>query len=214
MFRLKPVFLTLVLSLFAVTAQAATILDTLSTNSDPFDFRSNPDGIRFFNIDALGPLGQSFTLDADTENLSVSAFLSTFGTSANVTGTLRTGTGTGGTTLGSDTVVLNGISRNDAVLSAFDFSALGTLTAGTYTIVFSGTGTLGGGDVQGGVGLDTPGTDAFGPSGPFDFRSNPAREFGVLVQGDAVAAPIPLPAGAVLLASGVGLLLLRRRKTT
>lgn len=205
----KPLALSLLIAaLSAVPAAARTVvLDTLNDDGQPFDFRSNPDGISFFNIAALGPLGQSFILDERAGALAVDAFLSTFGSGFDVTASLLSGEGPGGAVLATDGVAQAGISRSDAVLAAFDFTAAGVLDAGTYTVFFEGTGTLGGGD----QGVETDGVEAFDEDGAFDFGSNFAREFGVRVTADPVA-PIPLPAGAPLLVLALGALGLVRRR--
>ena len=202
------------LSVSALSAHAGVIVDSLSANADPFNYSTNQGGIRFFNIAALGPLGQSFTLSGAHENLTVSAYLSTFGSSANETATLVSGLGLGGTVLGSDSFSM-ALTRNDAELALFDFSGLGALD-GDYTVVFSGTGTLGGGTVNVNApnnytGVDTAGTSAWDSNGAFNFGSNPARDFGIQVSADPVSA-VPLPASALFMASAGGLLALRRRK--
>ena len=215
---LRKLALAAALVLSPVAAPAATLLDTLSTNPDPASLAgpsANPGGIRFFNI-APGvngsPLGQTFTLDAETRDLKVSAYLSTFGTSISVTARLLSGEGVLGTALASRAFSLAGTNRNTATLAMFDFAALGALASGTYTIAFQGTGALGGGTVN--VlgpnqfeGVDTPGTVALNRRGIFDFATNPSRDFGIRVEGTpVVAAPevIPLPATGVLLVGALG----------
>ncbi len=213
----KPLLVALALAASAMAAQAATIVDSLSTNTDPFDFTTNQGGTRNFNIAFSGPLGQSFALDGAYENLSVSALVSSFGSTADVSARIVSGAGIGGATIGTATPVsLTGIMGRANTLVTFDFSAIGELLAGTYTVVFSGTGTLAGGPVNvtaPGVyaGVDTAGTEAFGPTGSFNFGTNPARDFGIRVTADPVAA-VPLPAtGLMLVAALAGIGAMRRR---
>ncbi len=192
-------------------AQGATLLDTLNSNGQPFDAATNPGGISFFNLINVSsvqqdPLGQSFTLADETTDLAISAYLSTFGSSIDVTASLVQGAGVTGAELGSDTFVLSGTNRDEASLATFDFSGLGALAAGTYTISFSGDGALGGGE----QGVETAGTEAYGPNGVFDFGTNFAQEFGIRVEGEQ-PAPIPLPAGVWLLLGGIAALGAARR---
>ncbi|XDA99380.1 hypothetical protein AB1M95_05570 [Sulfitobacter sp. LCG007] len=209
----KAIAVALTLAIGAGAAQAATLLDTLSTNDKPFDYASNQGGIRFFNVGYYGPIGQSFSLTANTANLGISAYLSTFGSYTDITATLVEGTGVGGTALASRSFSA-AATRNDALLASFDFSGLGTLM-GAYTIVFEGIGSLGASTVEvlgpnSYAGVDTPGTAAYDRNGLFNFgSSNPARDFGIKIDGDPVS-PVPLPAGGLLLGSALGLAFLRR----
>ncbi|WP_172292953.1 hypothetical protein [Pseudoruegeria sp. HB172150] len=211
LFKAIAVAATLVLGTGA--AHAVTVLDTLSTNTEPFDYYTNQGGLRFFNLASYGPVGQSFTLSEETTNLEISAYFSTFGSYADITATLVEGTGLGGAVLATLSFYADA-TRYDAVLGSFDFSALGALV-GDYTIVFDGVGTLGGSTVEvlapnSYAGVDTPGTSAYDEDGLFNFgSSNPVKDFGIKVEGDPVA-PVPLPAGGLLLASALGLVGARR----
>ncbi len=211
----KTLALTLGASLLAMSAQAATILDSLSVNRAAYVFRTNEDGVRAFALDGR-VFGQSFVLDADTDNLDVDALLSTFNNGGrpniDVNVSLLAGAGLGGTTLGSQSFVSGPVTRRDILLASFDFSSAGMLSAGQYTVRFAGFGSLGTADVQDGVGLDAEGM-AFDASGPFTFGSNPARDFGLRVTGDVAVAPVPLPAGLPLILTALGAFgLVRRRR--
>lgn len=208
----RTLVLATALALAPLAAAAATLLDTLSVNDQPFNFSTNPGGIRFFNT-ASGvngsPLGQTFTLDTETSNLTVSAYLSTFGNSIAMTARLFAGETVTGTALATRTFSLSNTNRNVATLAMFDFVSLGALDAGTYTIAFQGTGALGGSTVN--VlgpnqyqGVDTPGTVALNRNGVFNFGSNPARDFGIRVEGDP--SVVPLPAAGFMLMAGLGAL--------
>ena len=122
---------------------------------------------------------------------------------------LVSGEGVSGATLGSAALTSTAaeIAGRTPVARTADFSALGALTAGTYSVVFSGQGALSGGA----AGVDTDGTESFGPDGVFDFRFNMAREFGVTVTADVVA-PVPLPAAGLLLLGALGALGMARRR--
>lgn len=200
------------LVLSPVAASAATLLDTLSINDSPVNLASNPGGIRFFNAGSGingSPLGQTFTLDTETSNLKISAYLSTFDSSIDMNARLLEGETVLGTALATSNFSLTGTNRFTATLAMFDFAALGALSAGTYTIAFQGTGSLGGGTVN--VlgpnlfeGVDTPGTIALNRNGAFNFAANPTRDFGIRVEGDP--SVIPLPAAGLLLIAGLGAL--------
>lgn len=186
-------------------AQAATILDT-----------RDPGTGSFFNLVVVtsanqDPLAQSFALAADGLNLSVtSTFTSLSSGAVALTGSLVLGAGTGGAVVASvmRSATAAQVAGRMPVDLTFDFSAAGTLGAGTYSFVVTGDGALGGGV----VGVDTPGTESFNSDGIFDFRSNRAREFGVTVTADPVA-PVPLPAAGFLLVGAMGgLAALRRRR--
>lgn len=212
---IKTLALALGASLVTLSAQAATVLDSLNVNRDPYVFRTNEDGVRAFALDGR-VLGQSFVLASDTGNLSIEALLSTFNNrgrpNIDVSVALLRGAGLDGDVLGAQTFVSGPATRRDILLRDFDFSSAGTLAAGTYTVRFAGFGALGGADVQGGVGLDAEGT-AFDATGPFAFGSNPAQDFGLRVIGDVVVAPVPLPAGLPLVLTALGALgLVRRRR--
>ncbi len=224
MLKFKTIILAGVLGLAASAATAATVLlDTLAADPAAFDAASNPDGLRLFNIGLsfsgnIPPYGQSFTLADDTADLEIAAYFGSFSGDAVVSASLHSGAGFG-TSLGTLAAqTITGPTRA-GVLGSFDFSGLGPLSAGVYTVFFSGTGALGGGTVTATgpnqyVGLDTPGTDAYGRAGLFQFGSNPARDFGIRVSGEVAAAPVPLPAGLPLLLAGLaglGALRLRRR---
>lgn len=222
----KPAVLSGAMMVSAMAADAATVVvDSLAADPTAFDFSTNPDGLRLFNIaeTASGslsnrPLGQSFTLGgASASDLSIEALIGGFGASASVTATLVEGAGFGGAEIGSTGPVFVATPGRDGVLTEFDFASLGPISAGVYTVFFSGTGALGGGTVNvlgpnNFVGVDTPGTEAFDDSGLFDFASNPARDFGIRVTAEI--APVPLPAGMSLLpAAMAGLWAMRRRGT-
>lgn len=202
---LKTIALSGLLVGTAAAASAAVVLDTLNDTGMPFDYYANPTGMSLFNIGYYEPIGQSFTLDAATSALTVSAYISSFSGFADVDVSLKSGAGVGGALLATGSFAVDPITRDEAELALFDFSALGLLAAGTYTIVFEGTGALGGGN----QGVDTAGTDSWDEDGLFDFGSNRAKEFGILVEGDV--APVPLPASLPLLLAGMGVLALRRR---
>lgn len=208
----RTLVLAAAIALSPIAAAAATLLDTLSVNNRPFDFATNQGGIRFFNT-APGvngsPLGQTFTLGTETSNLQISAYLSTFSDSIAMTARLFAGERVTGTALATRTFSLSGTNRNTATLAMFDFVSLGALSAGTYTIAFQGTGALGGSTVNvlsSNVyqGVDTPGTVALNAAGPFNFGSNPARDFGIRVEGDP--SVVPLPAAGLLMIAGLGAL--------
>ncbi len=216
----RTLVLATAIALSPLAAAAATLLDTLSVNDQPFNFSTNQGGIRFFNT-APGvngsPLGQTFTLDTETSDLTISAYLSTFGNAIGMTAQLFSGETVTGTALASRSFTLLDTSRNVATLAMFDFTALGALGAGTYTIAFQGTGALGGSTVN--VlgpnqfeGVDTAGTIALNRNGPFNFASNPTRDFGIRVEGEP--SVVPLPATGLLLIAGLGVLgAVRARRT-
>lgn len=222
---MKTFALAATLAIAAAAADASSvILDTLNKNGQPGNLSTNPLGISLFNLVSSSsntePFGQSFVLGEATENLSVEAFVSSLTfpqpTSVRISATLVAGEGSGGATLDSVGFAASGVTRNDATLALFDFSGLGALAAGAYTVFFSGDGAIGGGDIfldANGVrtGTVTPGTTAFNANGLFNFGSNPAQEFGIRVTGDVVA-PVPLPAGLPLLLAAIGGLALLRRK--
>ncbi|MAU50887.1 MAG: hypothetical protein CMN17_00590 [Roseovarius sp.] len=224
---IKSFAVATVLTVSAAAASASgVILDTLNKNGMPANLSTNPLGISFFNLISSSsntePFGQSFMLDEATESLSVDAYFSSLDfpqpTSVSVTASLVTGAGVDGSELGMALFEATEVTRNDALLATFDFSNLGALDAGTYTITFEGVGALGGGDIffdadGNRTGTVTAGTQAFDANGPFNFGSNPAREFGIRVSGDAVT-PVPLPAGLPLLLAGLGGLAILRRKHT
>jgi hypothetical protein len=224
---LRTFVLATALAISSVAANASTvILDTLNKNGQPANLSTNPLGISLFNLVSSSsntePFGQSFVLGDATENLMIETFISSLTfpqpTSVNISATLVTGAGSAGATLDTIGFSASGVTRNDAILAMFDFSGLGVLDAGAYTVVFNGDGAIGGGDIffdANGVrtGTVTPGTQAFDANSLFDFGSNPAQEFGIRVSGDIVA-PVPLPAGLPLLLAGLGGLSLLRRKRT
>lgn len=192
------------LALAPLASQAATVLDTLDpATRSYFTLLASPTA-------AQSRLGQSVTFGTDVENVTVTAqFVNLNAGPVNVLAQLVAGAGVGGAVLGADTLTATAAEvagRIPATRTA-DFSALGRVAAGTYTVVFSGTGALSGGA----AGVDTDGTDSFGALGVFDFRSNLAREFGIVVTADPIA-PVPLPAGAALLLTGLGTLAAARRR--
>ncbi len=219
---IKSIALACAMSFSALAAQASTVLlDTLAADPLEFNFSTNPDGLRLFNIaSSFGgntvPYGQSFTLADDTSDLEIAAYFGSFSGNAVVTASLHAGAGFSSAVSTLAPQFVTGPSRN-GVLGAFDFSGLGTLTAGIYTVFFSGTGALGGSTVTATgpnqyVGLDTPGTDAYSRTGLFNFASNPARDFGLRVTGTPDVAPIPLPASLPLLLAGIGAFAMVRRR--
>jgi hypothetical protein len=128
-----------------------------------------------------------------------------------VTLSIYEGIGFAGTLLGS---VTNVLSDDFVGLTMADFSSLGTLAAGDYTLGFSsgGTGrgalaTTSGGEV---VDVNEDGVidwTTFGPR-PLD------TDFAAIVTADVVGpAPIPLPASVLLLGAGLaGFGVMSRRK--
>jgi len=214
---IKTTAIAAILATAAASANASSvILDTLSDAENAFNFQTNPGGFSAFNLITSSrntvPFGQSFTLSDETENLMVEARLSTLTfpqpADVDVDATLVAGSGVTRDERLTVSFFEVGVTRDDSVLANFDFSSLGALQAGTYTVLFAGDGAL----VGGNQGVDTTGTDSFDANGAFDFGSNRAQEFGIRVTGDATAAPIPLPASLPLLLAGLGGFALVRRK--
>jgi len=219
---IKTLALACAMGLSALAAQASSVLfDNLAADPAAFNFSTNPDGLRLFNLafsfnGNTVPYGQSFTLDDDTSALEIAALFGSFSGDAVVTASLHSGAGFSSPIATLAAQFVTGPSR-DGVLGAFDFSGLGTLSAGVYTVFFSGSGALGGSTVEAigpnqYVGLDTPGTEAYGRFGLYNFATNPARDFGIRVSGTADASPVPLPAGLPLLLAGLGAIALVRRR--
>lgn len=212
-------------ALSAVNAHAATvILDTLNDNAEvgvsTDDGGLGADATPAFNIfeGVSGrPLGQSFELTEATNMLSVFAFFTSFSNGFDLTVSLFEGAGVGdaGDALGSvefDIADAEVAGRLIASRMA-DFSFLGVLEAGIYTVAFESTGpdANSGALLGGDVGVNTLGTDSFDANGLFDFGSSLSQEFGVLVEGAAISE-IPLPAALPLFLVGLGGLTAMRRR--
>ena len=197
---LRTLLAAALLAAAPLAAAAATILDT-----------RDPGTASYFNLISTvttnqSRLGQSFTIATPVSDVAVTTQFISFSGGVDVLAQLVRGAGVGGSVLGGVrlTATAAEVAGRTLALRTADFSALGTLMAGTYTFVVSGTGAFAGGA----AGVDTPGTDSFGPAGVFDFRTNRAREFGITV----TATPIPLPAsGLLLLGAAAALAGLRRR---
>lgn len=199
-------------------AHAATILDTVSGGT--FGAQN------FIKDEALNLhydlIGQSFTISQSFENLVLGGVLfdSAAGTSPffDVTVFLVSGAGVSGPVLGSSTFTLpshfNGLHTED-------FSSIGAIGPGTYTVVFSSspfpTSSF---DFFGRASLalsntEDPFSDPYHALGP-DIDLG-VRDYAMLVTGDAVtssANPVPEPSTLLLLGTGlVGLVGYRSRRS-
>lgn len=202
---------------------SSVIVDTLNTR---VDLAGVPKPA--FNI-ALAdqkPLGQTFTLTQDTKDLGVSAYLTSFGGGFAGDFLIFAGAGVTGTALATVAfkVADADVAGRAITFRTGDFTALGTLAAGTYTAAVRSNGTAGallGGTprvLSGGLfgaevspAVKTPGTISYGPNGVFNFRSNLSQEFGFRVTGTVAAIPLPATGLMLILALG-GLGLVARRR--
>ncbi|MEO1658493.1 MAG: hypothetical protein AAFR65_12290 [Pseudomonadota bacterium] len=202
-------------SLAPVCASAAEILNTLNPLAadgiESINATTAPgnQGTPAFNINALGPVGQSFMLSQDTRELSVTAFFTSFGGAFDLEISIVEGAGVDGDEVGSQSFNFTSDEVEGRTIRSrtADFSSLGDLTAGVYTVVFEATnsGALLGGETPGVV---TANTQSFDEDGIFNFGTNFSQEFGVLVEGEAV----PVPGAALIFLSGIVGLSLARRK--
>ena len=188
----------LVFSGIAATANAVLILDTVSSpNSGSFTLGN-------FSTDQ-DPLGQSFILSQSFDNLMLGGVIedinSSLAPNLSITTSLVSGAGVGGAVLGMVTSILaDGFSG----LNMVDFSSLGTIGPGAYTVVFSS-----GGSARGSLsttGIDTPNSNGYNVNGivlPINGR-DPRVDFRVRVTGDLVIVS-PVPAPATILLIGLGL---------
>ena len=191
----------------AVTANAVTILDTTFSTNGSYTLGN-------FSLDQ-DPLGQSFTLNQNVNNLMIGGMIRDvndfLAPDLSITISLVSGAGTGGTLLGSLTTILfDGFSG----LHTEDFSSLGTIGVGIYTAVFSSGATGRGGLMT--TGIDDPNSDPYNENGIFPFSSPSGQrvDFAVRVSGDPAPVPVPEPTTLTLMGLGLiaGFAFSRRRK--
>ncbi len=150
------------------------------------------------------PIGQTFVLPSPTANLKAGGMVADVNRSASpsfdLTVGLFSGASVSGTMLDSQTFPLfSGFEG----LWIVDFSALGTLAAGTYSIGFSSAGSRG---LVRFAGTPSPNTDLIDSRGILrpDGRD---MDLAVLVTNDPISpSRIPLPAGLSLLLSALACL--------
>jgi len=203
--KLASITTVLVLS---TSVNAATIVDTASLTAMPFYTLGN------FTEDQ-DPLGQSFVLDQSYENLMVGGVLQDVNAFLNPTFdiniSLVRGAGTSGTLLGSKTVTLeDGFSG----LYMEDFSFIGSLSAGTYSLLFS-SGATGRGSLRFVENNPYELGSAYNELGVFDplniLGQNMDIDAAIRITGDVSA--VPIPAAVWLFGSGLfGLIGFTRRK--
>jgi len=200
------------LVLLSTNVNAATIVDTASLATTSFYTLGD-------TIDQeKDPLGQSFVLDQSYENLMIGGLLQDVNPSLSpafeITISLVSGAGTSGPLLGSQTVTL---SDGFSDLYIEDFSFIGALSAGTYSVLFSSNNTG-----RGALGFiaDNPYElgAAYNEAGIFEpsdtlgdlLGLNNNLDAAILVTGDVSA--VPLPAAIWLFSSGLlGLVGLARK---
>lgn len=194
-FRKLAASTALVLS---ANVNAATIIDTVGLTTTPSYTLGNL-------TEDQDPLGQSFVLDQSYENLIIGGVLHDVNAHLNPTFdiniSLVSGAGTSGTLLGSKTVTLtDGFSG----LYMEDFSFIGSLSAGTYSVLFS----------SGGTGR---GSLSFVENNPYELGSayndfgvfDPSNILGQSMDIDAAVritgdvSPVPIPAAVWLFGSGL-----------
>lgn len=174
-------------TLLAAPAQAVTFLDTASIPTGS--------GVSFLDFPGLDqdPLGQTFELATSANNLSIGGVVrdaNAFNAPMfELTISLISGAGFGGAVLGSTTVTLpEGFGGGLGELHVADFSSIGTISPGTYTVGFSTLGNRG--MLSGTVaGVGDPSSQPYNAEGVFTIVDDPARDFQVLVTGDVVETP-------------------------
>ncbi len=200
--RFIYLYVYLFVCLFTGSANAATILDTASlAQFGAYGFGNSTGSV---TSTFQNPLGQSFILTSDTNNIQIGAVLgdNNGSKSHDFTISLVAGAGTGGAVLGSITFteLFNG-SGDSHMIAMKDFSSVGTLSAGTYTAVFSGVA----GNFEGSIGYSVSGGDPlsnpYNSLGQISISNDPSRDFLVRVTGNI--STVPVPATAWLFGSGL-----------
>lgn len=187
------------LMLLPLKSMGAVVLDTTAGAFGGYSIRAS--------VSHGSPLGQSFTINQAMENFSLGGvfFDADSSTAAiDITFSLYQGAGLGGVLIGS---TIFSMADGFDGLHNEDFSSVGQLSAGTYTVFFGSVENaairLHNGDIAN--------TDPYNPDGIIHLGSPTQElEFAVLVTADV--APVPLPAGAWLFGSAiVGLIGLRTK---
>jgi len=209
--KLTPAAILFVL--ISMNVSAATIVDTASLATTSFHTLGNAS-----NQDT-DPLGQSFVLDQSYDNLMIGGLLQDvnphLNSSFEITISLVSGAGTSGPLLGSQTVTL---SDGFSGLYIEDFSFIGPLSTGTYSVLFSSGGT-GRGSLGFIAGNPYELGSAYNEAGVFEpsdilsdlLGQNNNLDAAIMVTGNVSA--VPLPASAWLFCTGLlGLVGLARNK--
>lgn len=158
------------------------------------------------------PLGQTFTLTQALSGIQIGGVIEdvneTFNPSLDIIISLYSGAGFGGPLLGSVSFTLaDGFDG----LTVQDFSFVGTLGVGIYTVGFSTGDTKRGALRLTMAGNGDPNSDPYNENGPFTIFGDPTRDFMVFVSGDDMSE-IPIPAALPLFLAGLAGLGLARRK--